>query len=146
MRGQWFVAVIEPQERYGKRNSQAEKHVLALPKGNIDPGETPEQAALREVHEETGLTAIKLAKIDDVKYTYTRGWSDGARVFKIVSFFLFRYQHGRIGAIKPAMRREVHRALWIRLDEAPTRLSYGGERALAKKALARIKRSAPASR
>ena len=59
---------------------------LALPKGIIDPGETPAETALREVREEAGLDARLVEKLGDVRYWYTR---PGGRVFKIVSFFLF---------------------------------------------------------
>ena len=69
--------------------------VLALPKGLVDPGEKPEQTALREVREETGLVATTITKLGDIKYVYVRSWGDGERVFKIVSFFLLRYRVGR---------------------------------------------------
>jgi 8-oxo-dGTP pyrophosphatase MutT (NUDIX family) len=66
--------------------------VLALPKGLVDPGEKPLETALREVQEETGVTAELIAKLADIKYVYTRSWGDGSRVFKIVSFYLMRYR------------------------------------------------------
>ncbi|MGZ4837406.1 MAG: NUDIX hydrolase [Terriglobales bacterium] len=123
----WWVAVIEPQRRQ-KAGVRTAATVLALPKGNVDKGEQPEQAALREVREETGVEAEVVTKLDDIKYIYVRSWGDRQRVFKIVSFFLLRYRSGRIGQITPAMRREVRQALWLPLEEAPHRLSYGGER------------------
>ena len=93
-----------------------------------------EQAALREVHEEAGIEAEVIAKLGDVKYVYVRKWSDNARVFKVVSFYLLRYITGDIGDISAAMRKEVLRALWIPLEEAPYKLSYKGERQMAEKA------------
>lgn len=128
----WLVAVIEPQREAsvpvasGKRNSQ--KVLLALPKGLVDPGEKPEQAALREVREETGLTVTPVRKLADIKYVYVRTWGDRQRVFKIVSFYLLRYQAGNIDEISPEMRIEVKRALWIPLEEAARKLAYKGER------------------
>jgi 8-oxo-dGTP pyrophosphatase MutT (NUDIX family) len=128
----WLVAVIEPQREAsvavasGKRNSQ--KVLLALPKGLVDPGEKPEQAALREVREETGLTVTPVRKLVDIKYVYVRTWGDQQRVFKIVSFYLLRYQSGNIDEISPEMRIEVKRALWIPLEEAVRKLAYKGER------------------
>ena len=112
-----------------------EKTVLCLPKGLVDPGEKPLQAALREVREETGLVAVPIAKIADIKYVYTRRWSDGERVFKIVTFYLLRYESGRINEIAPEMRLEVARARWVRLDEAQKLLSYKGEKDVARRAL-----------
>jgi 8-oxo-dGTP pyrophosphatase MutT (NUDIX family) len=108
----------------------------ALPKGNVDPGERPDETALREVLEETGVEGRLVEKLGDVKYTYTR--RDGARVFKIVSFYLLRAGRGRLGEIEEAMRVEVAEARWLPLEEAPRLLAYGGERAMAAKALARL--------
>jgi 8-oxo-dGTP pyrophosphatase MutT (NUDIX family) len=135
LRGEWQVAVIEPRGRYGEKGEKKKKQLLALPKGNIDHGEKPQETALREVHEETGVEAEPIAKLGDVKYVYNRSWSDGAKVFKVVSFYLFRYLGGKIGDIKEEMRHEVAHALWLPLKEAPKKLSYKGEREMAVKAV-----------
>ena len=127
----WELAVIEPQrepsEAAGSGKKQA-KNVLALPKGLVDPGETPEQTALREVREETGITARVLTKLTDIKYVYVRTWGDKQRIFKIVSFYLLRYESGSIDDLATSMRIEVKRAFWIPLSEAHRRLTYRGER------------------
>jgi 8-oxo-dGTP pyrophosphatase MutT (NUDIX family) len=115
------------------------KPVLALPKGLVDPGEKPLETALREVYEETGVSASPITKLGDIKYVYTRTWGDGARVFKIVSFYLMRYRSGRINEIAPAMRIEVARARWVLLEEAPTLLAYKGEKQMAGRALDYVK-------
>jgi len=115
------------------------KKVLALPKGLVDPGEKPLETALREVYEETGVTADFVIKLGDSKYVYTRGWGDGQRVFKIVSFYLMRYRSGRINDIAPAMRIEVARARWVRLEDAAKLLAYGGEKQMARRALDYVK-------
>ena len=110
--------------------------VWALPKGIIDAGERPEETALREVGEETGVEGRLVTKLGDVRYVYT--WA-GERVFKVVSFYLVRYSSGRLGAIAPEMRVEVEEARWLPLDEAPKLLAYKGERDMAEKALAFIR-------
>ena len=138
----WNVAVIEPQNDAGSGRSARKgspKSVLALPKGLVDPGEKAEQTALREVHEETGLVATMVTKLGDIKYVYVRSWGDGERVFKIVSFYLAKYQSGEIDDVNPAMRIEVKRASWIPLEEAPRRLAYRGERDMVKRALQYLK-------
>ena len=134
MRGRWWLAVIEPAGRSGP----GKRAVLALPKGLVDAGETPEQTAIREVREETGLEATLVAKLGDIKYVYTRSWAGGERVFKVVSFYLLQYQSGRLGEIAPEMKIEVHSAQWIPLEEAARRLAYTGEREMAEKALEHV--------
>ena len=136
MQKQWWVAVIEPG-REGEPEDR--KNVAALPKGNIDPGEKPPETALREVQEETGLTATLVAKLGDVKYVYVRKWAGNEKVFKVVSFFLTKYQAGQIDNVTEAMRHEVRRAYWLPLAEAPSKLSYNGERQMAEKALDYVK-------
>lgn len=136
MEGKWCIAVIEPQSETKRVSGKKPRRtVFALPKGLIDPGEKPDQAALREVHEETGVEATLVTKLKDIKYFYIRSWGDKQRVFKVVSFYLLLYRAGQLGDITPEMRREVKQALWIPLEEAPKKLAYPGERQIAKAAL-----------
>jgi 8-oxo-dGTP pyrophosphatase MutT (NUDIX family) len=134
----WWVAVIElppqPERPPGSPTKHA-KPVLALPKGLVDPGEKPAETAVREVYEETGVTAEVIAKLSDIKYVYTRTWAGGERVFKIVSFYLMRYLSGRINDIAAEMRIEVARAQWVNLEDAPKLLAYKGEKQVVKRAL-----------
>lgn len=136
MQRKWYVAVIEPG-RDGEPDDR--KNVVALPKGNIDGGETPERAAVREVLEETGIDARPVASLGSIRYVYSRKWKDGKKIFKVVTFHLMKYHSGRIGEITPGMRHEVRRAWWMPLRIAPTRLSYEGEREMARKAVAYVK-------
>ena len=133
----WELAVIEPQRELPAATSSAkrwQKMLLALPKGLVDPGENPEQTAIREVAEETGLTAVPIAKLGDIKYVYVRTWGDQQRVFKIVSFYLLRYESGSIDHIADDMRIEVKRALWIPLAGAESKLAYKGEKDMVRRA------------
>ena len=127
LRGRWWVAAIRPR---GKPQG-----VWALPKGLVDPGESGAQTAVREVAEETGVTARLEQKLGDVRYVYTRR---GERVFKVVSFFLLRWQSGRIGELPDGMELEVAEARWLPLEETPLLLTYGGEREMTERAIAAL--------
>ena len=84
----WQMAVIEPQTEASATTpgqvdrKRVQKVLLALPKGLVDAGEKPEQTAIREVMEETGLTATLVTKLGDIKYVYVRSWGDRAARFQ----------------------------------------------------------------
>ena len=118
LRGGWHVAAIRP----------GGKNVWALPKGLVGEGESPADTAGREVTEETGVEGRLVEKLGDVRYVYT--WQ-GERVFKIVSFYLFRYRRGRLGDIPEEHAHEVDATRWLPLEDAPRLLAYGGEREMA---------------
>ena len=103
--------------------------VLALPKGNIDRGESPEEAARREVREEAGVDGEVVQKLGDVEYWYVR--RGGTRVFKNVAFFLLRYLSGDV----EDHDHEVDSAEWVPLDDAERLLQYKGEKQMAAAAL-----------
>ena len=107
--------------------------VLGLPKGHPEGSETASDAAIREVREETGLDAAPVEKLGDVRYWYVRG---GERTLKVVSFFLFRYRSGSL----ENHDHEIDSAEWVPLEEAPSLLSYPGERDMAAAALSRWER------
>jgi 8-oxo-dGTP pyrophosphatase MutT (NUDIX family) len=98
--------------------------VLALPKGHPDGAESPADAALREVREETGVDAEVVEELGDIRYWYMRG---GRRIAKVVSFYLLEYVSGEL----EDHDHEVERAEWMALDEAAQRLTYKGERDMA---------------
>ena len=125
------VAVIRPHGR----------SLWALPKGHVDPGETPEQTAAREVWEETGLKATLVSSLGEIRYVYQ---FRGQRIFKRVHFFLFRYQSGVIGEIRHGGPRvEVDEARWVPLARAVSLLGYKGEKAIAARAAKLLLRAEP---
>jgi 8-oxo-dGTP pyrophosphatase MutT (NUDIX family) len=110
------VVVIVPT----RRSASGDK-VLALPKGHVDPGETPAQAAQREVREEGGVQGSLVDRLGEVRYWYQR---NGRRIPKLVTFFLFDYVSG-----DPADHdHEVEEARWMPLEQAARQLTYKGER------------------
>ena len=120
------VLVIVP-----RRRGADGMRVLGLPKGHIDPGETPLQAALREVREETGVQAELVGELGEVRYWYRRG---GRSVPKSVVFYLLRYLSGNTADHD----EEVEEARWMSLAQACAELTYEGEREIAERALAAL--------
>jgi 8-oxo-dGTP pyrophosphatase MutT (NUDIX family) len=96
-----------------------------LPKGLVDPGETPEVTARREVREEAGIVATILAPLDPVEYWYVghRG-KQRVRFHKFVYFFLMAYERGQISDHD----HEVNEARWVSLEDAQAMLAFKGER------------------
>jgi len=128
LKGRWMLAAIRPA---GK-----EPGLWALPKGLVGSTEKPEEAAQREVGEETGVEARLVTKLGDIRYVYT--WA-GERVFKVVSFYLFRYRRGRLGELPAEHAHEIAEVRWLPLEEAERLLAYRGEREMAEKALAFVR-------
>jgi 8-oxo-dGTP pyrophosphatase MutT (NUDIX family) len=113
--------------------------VLALPKGHIEPGEAPEEAARRETREETGLLGTVVAPLKEISYWfYSR--QQNARIAKRVIFYLLVYQSG-----SPAHHNtEVEGVRLVPLARAASLLAYRGEREVVRLAEARVRAMAGA--
>jgi 8-oxo-dGTP diphosphatase len=116
------VLVITPAGRH---------RVTALPKGAPRHGETGEQAAAREVREETGITVDVGEPLGEVNYVYRR---QGRRIRKTVHYFLCAFVSGSTDDHDD----EVDDARWVPLEQALTSLSYPGERRLIARALSKL--------
>lgn len=102
-----------------------------LPKGIVDPGETPEVTAVREVQEETGIKASLLEKIDTIEYWYVGSKGPQCvRFHKFVHFFLLAFESGDISKHD----REVNEARWVDLQAARELLAFKNERVVLEKA------------
>ena len=105
----------------------------ALPKGFIEKDETSEQAAIREVQEETGLKNLKiLEKLGEIKYYYQL---KGEKIFKIVIFFLMETED-----IELKHEWEVKEAQWLEPQEALEKLEYENSKSLLSKAIEKLRK------
>jgi 8-oxo-dGTP pyrophosphatase MutT (NUDIX family) len=121
-----LIVVIVPTRRAADGS-----RVLALPKGHVDPGETPLEAATREVREETGIVAEPVRELGESRYWYRR---DGRTIGKTVKFFLFEH----VGGDTADHDDEVEEVRWIGLQEALSALSHSAERRMVELALAQL--------
>jgi 8-oxo-dGTP pyrophosphatase MutT (NUDIX family) len=129
-RGLWMVCLG------ARRRPDDGTLVWSMPKGHVETGESMEQAAIREVREETGLVATIEEKLGDITYWYVRREPDGSpvRVLKRVRFFLMRHRGGRFAD----RDREMDAVRWFPVDAAETVVPYTSERDLLRGVRARL--------
>ena len=111
------------------------ERLWALPKGTPEPGETIEQAALREVREETGVTVETDGVVGDIKYWFSRP-QDGVRYSKTVHHFLMRPTGGDPGLHD----HEFDEVRWVPVGEALKLMSYPNEVRIVRQAIDLIRK------
>lgn len=104
------------------------KAYMGFPKGHIDPGEKSEDAAVREIREETGIEAEIVKKLGDSRYVFTK---NGEKIFKVVVYFLMKYVSGEI----QAQDLEVLEVKWVDPEKALEVLSFKKDRDFLEQAL-----------
>jgi 8-oxo-dGTP pyrophosphatase MutT (NUDIX family) len=95
----------------------------SLPKGHVEPGETVQQTAVREVTEETGISGRIVAPLGTIDFWFV---ADGQRVHKTVHHFLLLAESGELSDADV----EVAEVEWVPLAEVSRRLAYDDERRL----------------
>src|SRR4051794_10108086 len=119
--------VTGPRAALIGRTDRRGRLLWSLPKGHIEAGETPEDTAVREVAEETGIIGEVVAPLGIIDFWFV---ADGRRVHKTVHHFLLR----AIGGALSDADIEVTEVAWVPLDELSGRLAYADERALVERA------------
>ncbi len=111
----------------------AGRRVWGLPKGGVEQGETPPQAAVREVAEETGISGVVEQELGSIDYWfYAR--DRGGRIHKTVHYFLVR----ATGGTTAGHDHEVQEARWVDAREALRLMTYPNEREMVRKAAAAL--------
>jgi len=123
--GRLEVCLIRPVPK-----PESRRPVWALPKGGIEAGETHEDAALREIREETGIEGVIQADLGSIDYWFYSS-RDGSRVHKTVHFFLVR----GTGGDTSLHDAEVDEAAWLDVEAALDRMTYPNERQMVRKAV-----------
>lgn len=109
--------------RIDLKDATRERLLWSLPKGHIESGETPEEAALREVMEETGIESEIARALGVIDFWFMAG---GKRIHKTVHHYLFR----EVGGILAPQVSEVDEVAWFPLGEIIDRLAYPDEKKL----------------
>ena len=109
--------------RIDHKDATGKRILWSLPKGHIEEGETPEQAAIREVAEETGITSSITKSLGVIDFWFMAG---GKRIHKTVHHFMFTEVSGEL---TPQVS-EVDEVSWFPLAEIVERLAYPDEKKL----------------
>jgi ADP-ribose pyrophosphatase YjhB (NUDIX family) len=109
--------------RIDHKDASGQRILWSLPKGHIEEGETPEQAALREVAEETGIESAIERSLGVIDFWFMAG---GKRIHKTVHHYLFRETGGKLAP----QESEVDEVGWFPLSEIVERLAYPDEKKL----------------
>ena len=113
-------------------------HEVRLPKGHIDPGETEEQAARREVHEESGYGHVEI--IDDLGGAVSEFHFKDRDHVRTERYFLMRLTDPQRDAPQPTHADEaLFQPQWLAPEDAAEQLSYASEQDFARRAIARLK-------
>ncbi len=120
------------------RFNRAGRLEWCLPKGHLEAGETAEQAAVREIAEETGIDGRIVAALGAIDYWFS---ADGRRIHKKVHHFLLEATGGHL-TIENDPDHEAVDAAWVPLDDLGIRLAFPNERRIARTAMTLLADSA----
>ena len=112
----WTAALIARLDRRGRL-------IWSLPKGHVEAGETNEQAAIREVQEETGIQSLVLSVLGTIDFWFM---ADEKRIHKTVHHYILDAYGGELSDED----REVVEVAWVPIEEVEGKLAYPDERKL----------------
>ena len=121
------VVAREPHAAVIARRNRAGRLEWCLPKGHLEGEETPEEAAIREIAEETGIQGQILRRLGTIDYWFT---GDDRRVHKVVHHFLLEATGGDL-TVEGDPDGEAEDVAWVPVGRLSERLAYPNERRLA---------------
>jgi 8-oxo-dGTP pyrophosphatase MutT (NUDIX family) len=120
------------------RLNRAGRVEWCLPKGHLENGETPEEAAVREIAEETGIEGRVVGSLGTIDYWFS---AEGRRVHKMVHHYLLEATGGTL-TVEGDPDQEAIDVAWVPLEELGNLLAFPNERKIAREATARLADSA----
>jgi ADP-ribose pyrophosphatase YjhB (NUDIX family) len=117
------------------RTNRRGRLLWSLPKGHLEDGETAEQAAVREVEEETGIIGEIIGELGTIDFWFV---AEGRRIHKTVHHYLLRATGGELSDSDI----EVTEVAWVPMPEIGNKLAYSDERDLLDEASRLLRRTA----
>jgi 8-oxo-dGTP pyrophosphatase MutT (NUDIX family) len=132
------LAARPPAAAVIARINRAGRLEWCLPKGHLENDETPEQAAIREIEEETGIRGVVVACLGTIDYWFS---VEGRRVHKLVHHYLLRAIGGTL-TVEDDPDQEAVDVAWVPLGELGGMLAFPNERRIAREATVKLADSA----
>lgn len=126
------LAAATPSAAVIARVNRAGRLEWCLPKGHLEGTETPQEAAVREIEEETGIRGRIVGELGTIDYWFS---VDGRRIHKTVHHYLLEATGGQL-TVDNDPDAEAVEAAWVPLDDLGVRLAFPNERRIARAARA----------
>lgn len=124
----------DPRAAVIARLNRAGRVEWCLPKGHLEPGETAEEAAVREIAEETGIVGRIIGSLGSIDYWFS---AEGRRVHKLVHHYLLEAVGGHL-TVEDDPDQEAIDVAWVPVAELGALLAFPNERKIAREASAML--------